>query len=309
MKRQLPPLNAIRVFEIAAKSESFSKTADILSVTQSAVSKQIRVLEDNIGHALFERHGSTIMLTPEGRNYLAIVSQALDIIESGSEKFYHPEQKQILTINIMPSLSTLWMFSRVESFHRAHPNILMRINSSDDNIDWHKHPMDIAVRCKLRHNRTNASPGTDELLFEEKLLLVASPKFIEKNHVRTIDDLQHCEKIGLKNRPNLWNTFFEPKNTVGNNNSLPQNDSVNQSQNHYSCEHFYMVAQAALENIGIGLVPDFLCHDLIKEGKLINAFNLHTETKYGYYLITPPHKKDMTKVVQFSQWIKHALKQ
>jgi LysR family transcriptional regulator, glycine cleavage system transcriptional activator len=297
MKRQLPPLNALRVFEIAAKSESFSQTADTLSVTQSAVSKQIRLLEDNIGNALFERHGGTVTLTPEGENYLAIVSQALDIVEAGSEKYYHPEQKQILTINIMPSLSTLWMFSRVEDFHRTHPKILIRINSSDDNIDWHKNQMDIAVRCKPKHGNS----GTDELLFKENLLLVATPKTLKNNNVKTINDLQFCEKIDLKNRPNLWDKFFDSIDTECTK-SIQQN-------NYYSCEHFYMVVQAALESIGIGLVPDFLCRNLIKEGKLINVFDLHTQTEYGYYLITPPHKKDMSKVVKFSQWIKHALKQ
>ena len=297
MKRQLPPLNALRVFEIAAKSESFSQTADILSVTQSAVSKQIRLLEDNIGHALFERHGGTVTLTPEGDNYLAIISQALDVIEAGSEKYYHSEQKQLLTINIMPSLSTLWMFSRVKDFHRTHPNILIRINSSDDDINWHKNQMDIAVRCKPQKDNS----GTDELLFKENLLLVATPETLKKNHVKTIKDIPFCEKIDLKNRPNIWDKFF--------NATAPHHAQNNQDKNHYSCEHFYMVVQAVLEDIGIGLVPDFLCKNLITEGKLINVFNLHTQTEYGYFLITPPHKKDMSKVVQFSQWIKNAFRQ
>jgi len=292
MKRHLPPLNALRVFEVAAKSASFSRTAEILCVTQSAISKQIRILEDHIGIALFERRGGTVTLTHEGKAYLSVVSQALDIIEAGSEKFYHPQQKEILTINIMPSLSTLWMFSRVDHFHRAHPNIMLRIDSADDDVDWYRNPMDIAVRCMPTHKK----PRHSELLFTETLELIASPSLIKKNPIETIHDLQDYEKISLRNRPDLWNTFFAQKN-----NSYT-------STNHFGCEHFYMVIQAALENLGIGLAPDFLCADFLREGRLVNPLNISTKTEYGYYLITPSHKKDQAKVIQFSQWLKDAFK-
>ncbi|MFT7387326.1 MAG: LysR family glycine cleavage system transcriptional activator [Candidatus Endobugula sp.] len=292
MKRHLPPLNALRVFEVAAKSASFSHTAEILCVTQSAISKQIRILEEHIGIALFERRGGTVTLTHEGKAYLSVVSQALDIIEAGSEKFYHPQQKEMLTINIMPSLSTLWMFSRVDNFHRAHPNIMLRIDSADDDVDWYRNPMDIAVRCMPTHKK----PKHAELLFTETLQLIASPLLIKNVSVKTINDLQDYEKINLKHRPNLWDEFFaQPSDTYT-------------AANHFGCEHFYMVIQAALENLGIGLAPDFLCADFLREGRLVNPLNISTKTEYGYYLITPPHKKDQAKVIQFSQWLKDAFK-
>jgi LysR family transcriptional regulator, glycine cleavage system transcriptional activator len=263
----------------------------MLCVTQSAISKQIRILEEHIGTALFDRHGGTVRLTHEGKAYLSVVSEALDILETGSEKFYHPQQRETLTINVMPSLSTLWMFSRVESFHRAHPNIMLRIDSSDEDVDWHRNPMDIAVRCMSTHKKHKHS----ELLFTENLRLIASPHLLEKNPIKNIADLLACEKISLRNRPDLWNNFFNQKN------------SIHASNNHFSCEHFYMVIQAATENLGIGLVPDFLCDNLLQEGRLINPLGMSIQTEYGYYLITPPHKKDQTKVIQFTQWLKNAL--
>ncbi len=293
MKRHLPPLNALRVFEVAAKSESFSKAAETLFVTQSAVSKQIRLLERHLGTALFERNGGVVTLTNEGRQYLSVISQALDIVEAGSEKFYAHQEKEVLTINITPSLSALWMFSRVEEFHQLHPDIVLHINSADDDIDWSKSQVDISIRC-LPKDKKNTDA---ELLLAEKLLLIASPQQLEETPVSSVADLQKCQCITLNNRPHLWHDFFEHY-------QLDKMDVVSS----FGCEHFYMVIQAALKHLGIGFVPDFLCHDLLQQQKLINPLKIELNSDYGYYLITPPHKKDQTKVARFTEWVKKTLR-
>ncbi len=292
MKRHLPPLNALRVFEVAAKSESFSKAAEILFVTQSAVSKQIRLLEKHLGIILFERHGGTVILTNEGRQYLAVISKALDTIELGSEKFYNNQSKETLTINIAPSLSALWMFSRVNDFHMLHPDIVLHINSADDEIDWHKNDIDIAVRCL-----PNDKKHTDaELLIQEQLLLIATKQQLESNPINCPTDLQQHQCISLNNRPQLWEDFFDQH----------QLDKSKLTSS-FGCEHFYMVIQATLKHLGIGLVPDFLCNDLIEQQELINPLNVKIASNYGYYLIIPPHKKDQKKVISFKNWLKQAL--
>lgn len=292
VKRHLPPLNALRVFEVAAKSESFSKTAEILCVTQSAVSKQIRLLEEHLGTALFERHGGIVTLTSEGEQYMYTVAKGLDILESGSERFYNQLEKETLTINIMPSLSALWMFSHVEDFQRAHPGIMLHIDSADDVIEWGKNQIDVAIRC-LSH--TKKSPEA-KLLLDETLVLVASPQLLQKHPIHQTSDILDFQCIELNNRSTLWEEFCE-------NYQL----DYSQMSNGFGCQHFYMVLQAVMENIGLGLVPDFLCRTLIEERRLLNPLGISLSSNYGYYLITPSHKKNQRKVMHFSEWIKSTL--
>ncbi len=292
MKRHLPPLNALRVFEVAARTESFSKAADILFVTQSAVSKQIRLLEKHLGTVLFERHGGMVMPTNEGRQYLAVISKALDTIELGSEKFYSNQKKEVLTINIAPSLSALWMFSRVNDFHMLHPDIVLHINSADDEIDWHKNDIDVAVRC-LPNDKNHANA---ELLLQEHLLLIATKQQLESNPINCIADLERHQCISLNNRPQLWGEFFEQH----------QLDRTKLTSS-FGCEHFYMVIQATLKHLGIGLVADFLCNDYVEQQELVNPLGIRLASNYGYYLIIPPHKKDQKKVISFTNWLKEAL--
>lgn len=292
VKRHLPPLNALRVFEVAAKSESFSKTAEILCVTQSAVSKQIRLLEEHLGTALFERNGGVVILTAEGEQYMYTVAKSLDILESGSEKFYNQLEKETLTINIMPSLSALWMFSHVEDFQRTHPSIMLHIDSADDLIDWGKNQVDVAIRC-LPHAKESSET---ELLIDETLVLVASPDLLQKQPINQVADILGFQCIELNNRPRLWEEFCAKHQL-----------NYSQMSNGFGCQHFYMVLQAVMENIGLGLVPDFLCRNLLEERKLLNPLGISLKSKYGYYLITPPHKKDQKKVISFSEWIKSRL--
>ena len=292
VKRHLPPLNALRVFEVAAKAESFSKAAETLCVTQSAVSKQIRLLEKNLGIILFERVGGIVIPTSEGRQYLTIISKALDTIELGTEKFYDSQSKEVLTINIAPSLSALWMFSRVNDFHSLHPNIVLHINSADDDIDWSKNDIDVAIRCLPRDRKHTDA----ELLLEEHLLLIATKQQLESKPINSLIDIQHYQCISFNNRPQLWEDFFDRH----------QLDRTKISSS-FGCEHFYMVIQATLKHLGIGLVADFLCHDFIETKQLINPLEIKIASNYGYYLITPPHKRDQKKVLSFTHWIKEQL--
>lgn len=293
VKRNLPPLNALRVFEIAAKSESFSKAADTLCVTQSAVSKQIRLLEKHLGTILFERQGGAVILTTQGRQYLATITNALDTIETGSEKFYDTKRKETLTINIAPSLSALWMFSRVNDFHTQHPDIVLHINSSDDVIDWNRSDIDVAIRCLPYDKKHNDA----ELLLKERLVLISTTQQLQVKPVTSLNDLSQHQCISLNNRPQLWEEFFEQY----------QLDKT-KIMSSFGCEHFHMVVQATLKHLGIGLAADFLCQDLIKTQQLVNPLNIKIASNYGYYLIIPPHKKDQKKVISFTRWIKDNLK-
>jgi DNA-binding transcriptional LysR family regulator len=292
MKRNLPPLKAVYVFEVAARTESFSETAEILFVTQSAVSKQIKLLEEHLRVRLFDRQGGVVTLTEDGRQYLEVVTKALDIVESGSEKYYSDQKRETLNIDINPSLSVLWIFSRVEQFHQLHPSITLHIDSADDFVDWSKKRADVAIRCLPRDKKHSDA----ELLAAENLKLIISPKLLKDVPIRSVDDLYKHKLVYLNNRPKLWNEVFQ---------KYELDDRL--ANIGFGCEHFYMVVQAALEGFGVALVPDFLCEDLLQKRQLINPLNISIASDHNYYFLTPSHKKDESKVLRFKEWVKSQL--
>ncbi len=292
MKRNLPPLNALRVFEAAARAESFSKASDELFVTQSAVSKQVRLLEVYLGESLFERHAGHVQLTNAGREFLLVVSQALDLLEDGYGKFVDNQPQQMLTIDVIPSLSVLWMFPRVDDFQKHHPEIVLHIDSADGLVDWSKNNADAAIRCLPQEHGYNDA----ELLFTENLVLIASPALLAINPIDSVEDLTRHKLLNLTTRPDLWSEFFQRYNV-----------DISGDAEGFGCEHFYMVIQAALQSFGIGLVPRFLCEDLLKEGQLCQPESLGMASSYGYYFISPAYKRHKNKVQQFRCWIDRQL--
>ncbi len=289
MKRDLPPLNALRVFEVAARCESFSQTAELLCVTQSAVSKQIRLLEEHLGLALFQRQSGAVRLTQAGKQYLSQIITAFDILETSSEKINTHREKETLRINLTPSLSTLWMFTRVKGFQQQYPHIRLNIESADDKVDWSQQLSDLAIRCLEKEK----APNDSQLLSQERLVLIAQPNLLKTHRIDSVDQLAQLPCIELKNRPLLWEEIFQkPSHTI--NRPL-------------SCEHFYMVLQAVQEGLGIGLVPDFLCKERLHSQQIVNPLAYSYESHYGYYLLTAPHKKSKTSLIEFSQWLGHEL--
>lgn len=292
MKRNLPPLNALRVFEVAARTESFSRAADILFVTQSAVSKQIRILEDHLSASLFERHVGGVRLTDAGRDFLVVVAQSLDMLENGAQQFYSDKKQEVLKVDIIPSLSTLWMFPRLEQFQEKYPEIALHIDSSDGPVEWTQKAIEAAIRCLPRHRKH----ADAELLFAETLTLIASPELMSSQPIRSIQDLANHYLLPHNTRPNLWPDFFEQFDL-----GVPDKISG------VGCEHFHMTIQAARMNLGIGLVPRFFCEPLLRDKQLVNPLDLTIDSAYGYYLISPQYKRDEAKVRKFRKWIRAEL--
>lgn len=292
MKRNLPPLKSLIAFEAAATSKNFSDAAEKLYVTQGAISKQIKQLEEHLQIRLFTRKGNAIELSPEGKEYLNSVSQALSIIEKGSEIFYASQKKEVIIIDIIPSMSSLWMFSRVEKFQRRHPNITIQINSSDNPIETAIQTSDIAIRC-LDKNKAQAH---SEKLLVENLRLIASPSLLEYKPIKTMDDIRQHTLLKPSNRPNIWADLYSQYKIDG-----------KPSENGVTCEHFYMLIQATIEKLGIALVPDFLCEELIQAGQLVNPLNISVKSEYAYYFFTPHFKTAESKVLRFKEWVRSEL--
>src|SRR6516162_4706157 len=146
MPRLLPSLNGLKAFEAAARSESFTRAAEELNVTQGAVSHQVKALEDALGLKLFHRERQRLILTETGRDYLAVIRDALDRIAVGTERLLQRQESGVLTISTSPDFAAKWLVYRLGRFAEAHPDIALRVSADMQHVDFAREDVDLAVR-------------------------------------------------------------------------------------------------------------------------------------------------------------------
>src|SRR3954468_13771117 len=172
MRPRLPPLNALKAFEAAARHESFTRAAEELCVTQGAVSHQVKALEGELAVKLFNRERQRLIITEAGREYLGIIRDALDRIAIGTERLLQRQNAGVLTVSTSPDFASKWLVHRLGHFVEAHPGIDLRVSGTLHHVDFAREEVDLAVR----HGDGNW-PGLDTIrLSAEQLFPVCSPK-------------------------------------------------------------------------------------------------------------------------------------
>jgi LysR family glycine cleavage system transcriptional activator len=163
MPRRLPSLNALKAFEAAARSESFTRAAEELHVTQGAVSHQVKALEATLGLKLFNRERQRLALTDAGREYLAVVRDALDRIALGTERLVQRQTSGVLTVSTSPDFAAKWLVYRLGRFAESHPEIDLRVSATAPHVDFAREDVDLAVRhgaCVPSSSFRYAVPGS-----------------------------------------------------------------------------------------------------------------------------------------------------
>src|SRR5215213_7591315 len=174
MARRLPPLNALKAFEAAARHESFTRAAEELCVTQGAVSHQVKALEATLGLKLFNRERQRLVITEAGRDYLAVLRDAFDRIALGTARVVQRQSSGALTVSTSPDFAAKWLVNRLGHFAEAHSGIDLRVSATLHHVDFAREEVDLAVR----HGDGNW-PGFDTVrLSAEQLFAVCSPKLL-----------------------------------------------------------------------------------------------------------------------------------
>ena len=174
MRPRLPPLNALKAFEAAARHESFTRAAEELCVTQGAVSHQVKALEAELAIKLFNRERQRLIITEAGRDYLTVVRDALDRIAIGTERLLQRQNAGVLTVSTSPDFAAKWLVHRLGHFAEAHAGIDLRVSATLHHVDFAREEVDLAVR----HGDGNW-PGLDTVrLSSEQLFAVCSPKLL-----------------------------------------------------------------------------------------------------------------------------------
>src|SRR5258707_9666161 len=205
MPRRLPPLNALRSFEAAARYESFTRAAEELHVTQSAVSQQVKALEAQRGVKLFNRERQRLKITPAGRDYLVEIREALDHVGAATERLIQRQSAGVLTVSTSQDFAAKWLVHRLARFAAAHPGIDLRVSATMHNVDFAREDVDVAVR----HGDGNW-PGLDATrLCADKTFSICSPKLLTGRHrLREPSDVLKWPLLRLDDHHKAWERWF-----------------------------------------------------------------------------------------------------
>jgi LysR family transcriptional regulator, glycine cleavage system transcriptional activator len=288
MARDLPPLNAIRIFEAAARHLSFTRAADELHVTQAAISHQMKALEARLGVALFRRAGRGLVLTEAAQTYLADVRLVLDRLAEATRRLKAQERSGVLTATILPSFAAKWLLPRLPRFRAAHPEIDLRISSDSRAVDFAHEEFDLGIRTGR-----GAWPGLRaELIARAVLFPVCSPALLTGAHpLRVPADLR-------------WHTLLhdEPRDGWRMWLNLVEADGVDPERGP-GFSTASLVIQAAVEGHGVALASDALARDDLLAGRLVRPFAASLPADYAYWLVYPEPYATRPKLVAFRDWL------
>jgi len=287
--RRLPPLNALRAFEAAARCGNFTRAARELCVTQGAISRHIATLEEWLGVQLFERGGGGIRLAPAGERYFANVRVALDQIEHGTRQLQQTPDEWQLRIKLPPTFAIRWLIPRLARFHALHPRIDVQITTSHKPADFERDNIDVSIHSEPR---PPIGPGF-RLLFRETLLPVCAPGLLRRKPGMSVPaDLAHQELLGSLNRPHDWQTWLEAA-------GVRDIDT----RRGLKFENAAMAYQAAAEELGVMLGLLAFVRDDLASGRLVEPFDLRVPTEGGYFMAWRADRPVPQRVRDFERWI------
>ncbi|WP_265524803.1 LysR substrate-binding domain-containing protein [Providencia rustigianii] len=240
MKRNnIPPLNALRIFDIAAKSHSLSEAAHELGLTHGAVSRQIKLLEDWLGQSLFIRDGQRLVATEYAKYYAAEISSAFDLIGDATIRFGKSPTAKVIRINAQTTLASRWLIPLLPKFYEQYPKIEIAIETSDTDTQLTQFGFDILIR-RDSMNKLPWAHFRKISLFQEKLTLIASPELLKSNPLISLNDLEKHIIISSKTRNGEWENWLEK---AGVKELTPL---------HYQrFDHFHICLQAVIDGLGV----------------------------------------------------------
>lgn len=295
MSDRLPPLNALRAFESAARHESFSKAAQELNVTPAAISHQIAALEEDLGVQLFHRLNRAIALTPSARVLLPGLSEAFAGIQSSLHRLRAHNDTGTLNVTASPSFAAKWLVMRLHRFQAAHPEIDVRISATNDIVDLVRGDFDLAIRYG-----GGRYPGvTVEKLLENEVFPACSPRLLQNGPpLRTPDDLRHHALIHDQavDRDPLMPTWPMWLMAAG------VKDVPTVSGLSFSVGH--LALDAAIAGHGVVLAYSTLAEADLAAGRLIRLFSLALPDHFAYYIVTVPGALERSKVKAFRDWLR-----
>lgn len=288
-RRFLPPMSLLCAFEASARHQSFTAAAAELHLTQSAVSRQIRALEDRLGTGLFVRERQTVRLTPAGHAYAQEIRGALMRISNATLGFRTNPQGGILNLAILPTFGTRWLAPRLPQFFGDQPGVTINLTTRLSQFDFQLEPVDAAIHFGLPH-----WPGAElDFLMSETVVPACSPQVAQQHRFAQPEDLLRAPLLHLVSRPDAWRRWFDH-----------QHCPVAETHG-MLFDQFATAAQAATAGVGVALLPKFLIARELENGDLVNALPQlpEVESAERYYLAWPTSRSTYPPLQAFRAWL------
>ena len=293
---RLPSLNGLRAFEAAARHLSFTKAAEELSVTQTAISHQIKRLEEELGLKLFVRQNRSLALTAEARDYLPGIRAAFQDLRLATERLTRRDNANMLTVSTLTSFAAKWLMPRLSKFQQLHPDIDVRVTTSTELADFTRDGVDVGIR--YGHGKW---PGLrSDWLMTEEMFPVCSPALLKGEHpIRTPDDLKHHTLLYTGNdTEDDWRQWLT---AAGVTTAILQQPSL-------TFDMIFMTVQAAIDGLGVAIGRSAFVEGDLAAGRLVAPFEVKLPVDVGFYLVCPEGTADAPKIVAFRDWLIAAAK-
>jgi LysR family glycine cleavage system transcriptional activator len=287
---RLPSLNGLRAFEAAARHLSFTKAAEELNVTQTAISHQIKRLEEELGLRLFVRQNRSLTLTAEARDYLPGIRAAFQDLRLATERLKRKENENVLTVSTLTSFATKWLVPRLSRFQELHPTIDVRVTTSMALVDFARDGVDVAVR--YGHGKW-AGLRADWLMADE-LFPVCSPALLKGDvPLRKPEDLAHHTLLHTSHdMEDDWSVWLTAA-------GLPKLSR----QPGLTFDLQFMTVQAAIDGLGVAIGRTAIVESDLAKGRLVAPFEMSLPADAGYYHVCPQTAADTPKIIAFRDWL------
>ncbi|MEP0176876.1 MAG: LysR substrate-binding domain-containing protein [Paraglaciecola sp.] len=295
MSRHLPPLNTLWVFLTASRLLSFTKAADELFITRSAVSRQIKNLEEHFGFKLFERHKVGLELTEQGVVYANSISNIFADLRVATDTLHHGSEKLKLKLGISATFNSTWLMSRLRKLEEYYPDLTLSFytNSLDtgkDSVDFSGEHMNAAIRLG-----TGDWPGChSEKLLDVYVQPVCAPSLLDAQHdFDDVSSLANYNWLHYDHLSKLWEQWLSKSNQPG----------LLTDKKNITFDNVAVATQAAVD--GLGIIPMYrpLADNLLKEGKLVVAHNHMMLKPETYYFVCPEHFENNPTIKVFRDWL------
>jgi DNA-binding transcriptional LysR family regulator len=294
MRRTLPSLDLLQGFEAAARHLSFTKAGEELFITQSAVSRQIKELEDQLGVELFHRRHRALVLTDAGQQLYAAAAQVLTTMRTATSRLRTQKGKRPLAVTTTASFAALWLIPRLAGFRRTHPEVDVRIHADTRVNDLERDGLDLAIR----HGPAQLAGPNAVRLFGEKVFPVCSPKLIKKLPLREPADLKNHTLLQYDDpdarHPWLhWKTWLEVAGIA----DLKPAGTLTFSG-------YEQIIPAAVAGHGVALGRTPLVKDLLASKELIAPFKSAADPARAYFAIVSKNAEGRPEVADFVNWLR-----
>lgn len=289
--RSLPPLNALRVFETAARTGSYTDAASELGLTHGAVSRQIAALEAWLGQRLFARSGRRMVATPVARAFAAEVGLSFDRLASAAIACGRSEMRHVLRVSAPTSFAMRWLIPRLDDFHRRHPAVDVTVTTVSTAQDALRGGFDVAIRRGAARQESWPRHRVVPVL-EEIDTLIMSPALLARRPIREPADIEGHILLASETRPGDWIDWLEAA-------GLPQ--LANRPRRLF--DHFFITRQAVEDGLGLGIGPLPLLEIDLAAGRLVAPLPDIRVRRPGYIALTAPAAESAGPLALFLDWL------